>query len=65
MYELIRDEMDIEVLHRYSKIILGYIHNSTKRFYTYVANRVIRIRKTTHPAQWFYIATSDNPADSH
>ncbi|XP_039870639.1 uncharacterized protein LOC120723317 [Simochromis diagramma] len=68
MYELIRDEIDIEVdtvrFFTDSKIVLGYIHNNTKRFYTYVANRVIRIRKTTHPAQWFYIATSDNPADT-
>lgn len=57
MYELIRDEMDIDVdavrFFTDSKIVLGYIHNSTKRFYTYVANRVIRIRKTTHPEQWF------------
>lgn len=28
-----------------------------------MANRLIRIRKTTHPAQWLYISTSDNPAD--
>lgn len=67
VYELIRDEMDIEAdAVRFfidSKIVLGYIHNNTKRFYTYVANRVTRIRKATHPAQWCYIATSDNPAD--
>ncbi|XP_057695101.1 thymocyte nuclear protein 1 isoform X1 [Corythoichthys intestinalis] len=67
MYELITDEIDIEVdIVRFftdSKIVLGYIHNNTKRFYTYVANRVNRIRKTTHPAQWFYINTDDNPAD--
>lgn len=68
MYELIRNEMDIEVdtvrFFTDSKIILGYIHNNTKRFYTYVANRVTRIRKTTHPAQWCYISTCDNPADN-
>ncbi|KAM9828380.1 uncharacterized protein ACBT44_022570 [Syngnathus typhle] len=68
MYELIRDEMDIEVdtvrFFTDSKIVLGYIHNNTKRFYTYVANRVTRIRKSTHPAQWCYIATCDNPADN-
>lgn len=32
-----------------SKIVLRYIYNSTRRFYTYVANRVTRIRKLTHP----------------
>ncbi|XP_028847241.1 uncharacterized protein LOC114796892 [Denticeps clupeoides] len=67
MYERIRDEMDIELdtvrFFTDSKIVLGYIHKYTRRFYTYVANRVSRIRKTTHPAQWVYIPTSDNPAD--
>ena len=32
-----------------SKIVLGYIHNVTKRFYVYVANRVTHIRNSTHP----------------
>ncbi|XP_072167323.1 uncharacterized protein [Diadema setosum] len=30
-----------------SQVVLGYIHNETKRFHMYVANRVERIRQTT------------------
>ncbi len=46
-----------------SRIVLGYIHNVSKRFYVYVANRVARIRKSTHPDQWYYVNTNRNPAD--
>ncbi|XP_071211807.1 uncharacterized protein [Salvelinus alpinus] len=67
MYELIRDEIDIDVnvakFYTDSKIVLGYIRNVTKRFYVYVANRVTRIRKSTHPDQWCYVNTDSNPAD--
>lgn len=42
LYELVRDEVDIEIdavkFYTDSKIILGYIHNSARRFHTYVAN---------------------------
>ncbi|XP_028254480.1 uncharacterized protein LOC114430714 [Parambassis ranga] len=68
LYELVRDEMDIEMdavrFYTDSKIVLGYIHNSTRRFHTYVANRVIRIHQSTHPEQWHYISSKDNPADN-
>ncbi len=64
LYELISNEMDIEMdtvkFFTDSKIILGYIHNSTRRFYLYVSNRVTRIRRSTHPNQW---PTDLNPAD--
>ncbi|KAK7895294.1 hypothetical protein WMY93_020619 [Mugilogobius chulae] len=67
MYELIRDELDIQIdnvkFFTDSRIVLGYIHNSTKRFYMYVANRVTRIRLSTHPDQWRYVPTELNPAD--
>lgn len=46
-----------------SRIVLGYIHNSTRRFYMYVSNRVTRIRESTHPNQWHYVPTNLNPAD--
>lgn len=46
-----------------SRIVLGYIHNTTRRFHMYVSNRVSRIRQTTHPDQWFYISSEKNPAD--
>ena len=43
--------------------MLGYIHNTTRRFYVYVSNRVERIRKFSSPEQWHYVPTSQNPAD--
>lgn len=46
-----------------SMVVLGYIHNRTKRFFVYVANRVQRIVKFTSPKQWSYISTHLNPAD--
>ncbi|XP_061167901.1 uncharacterized protein LOC133176855 [Saccostrea echinata] len=46
-----------------SKVTLGYIHNNTKRFYVYVANRVAKIRSYTEPFQWKYIRSEMNPAD--
>lgn len=67
VYELIRDEMDIDVdavrFFTDSRIVLGYIHNSSRRFYVYVSNRVTRIRQSTHPDQWSYVPTDLNPAD--
>lgn len=46
-----------------SKVVLGYIHNQSKRFFVYVHNRVHRIRQTTSPQQWHYVPTAENPAD--
>ncbi|XP_067306911.1 uncharacterized protein [Pseudorasbora parva] len=65
--ELIQDELDMKLdaikFFCDSKVVLGYIHNQTKRFYVYVHNRVRRIRQSTRPDQWFYVNTEDNPAD--
>ena len=46
-----------------SRVVLGYIHNQTRRFYVYVSNRVQLIRKVSSPAQWHYVSSSRNPAD--
>ncbi|XP_063047286.1 uncharacterized protein LOC134441024 [Engraulis encrasicolus] len=65
--EVIQSEIDIELqavkFFTDSRIVLGYIHNSSRRFYTYVANRVARIRGSTEPEQWQYVLTDQNPAD--
>lgn len=65
--EVIQSEIDIELqavrFFTDSRIVLGYIHNSSRRFYTYVANRVARIRSSTEPKQWQYVLTDQNPAD--
>ncbi|XP_046548301.1 uncharacterized protein LOC124258276 [Haliotis rubra] len=46
-----------------SKIVLGYIRNTTKKFKVYVSNRVARILKFSTSDQWNYVLTSKNPAD--
>ncbi|KAL0147545.1 hypothetical protein M9458_057146, partial [Cirrhinus mrigala] len=46
-----------------SKVTLGYINNDARRFHTFVANRVQKIRNSTSLQQWFYVPTSKNPAD--
>lgn len=65
--ELIQDELDLQLdavrFYCDSKVVLGYIHNQTKRFFVYVHNRIRRIRQTTTPDQWCYVSTDDNPAD--
>ena len=47
-----------------SKVVLGYLNNRTRRFYTYVANRVQQILRLTEPEQWTYVSTHLNPADT-
>ena len=46
-----------------SKVVLGYIGNQTRRFFTYVANRVEKIRSVSSPQQWNFVPTHLNPAD--
>ncbi|XP_062848434.1 uncharacterized protein LOC134310729 [Trichomycterus rosablanca] len=47
-----------------SKVVLGYINNDARRFHTFVANRVQKIRHCSNPQQWAYISTDENPADN-
>ncbi len=65
---LIRREMDFEiqqvVFWTDSRIVLQYIHNETRRFQTYVANRVSEIRDSSDPGQWRHVPGKINPADS-
>ncbi|KAM9771204.1 uncharacterized protein ACBT44_004535 [Syngnathus typhle] len=67
MAELIVQEIDLPLdavtFYCDSKVVLGYIHNQSKRFYVYVHNRVQRIRQSTDPKQWRYVPTEHNPAD--
>ena len=60
-----------EITYEMSKVIfwsdsqttLQYIKNETKRFQTYVANRVAEIREVTSPDQWRHCRGRVNPAD--
>ena len=55
--------VDRIVFYSDSKVVLGYIHDESRRFYVYVANRVQIIRSASKPWQWKYVDTNDNPAD--
>ncbi|XP_064647101.1 uncharacterized protein LOC135499959 [Lineus longissimus] len=46
-----------------STTVLHYIRNTTKRFQTFVANRIAVIHDGTTPGQWKYVPTKQNPAD--
>ena len=46
-----------------SMIVLNYIANETRRFVTYVANRVAIIRQESEPRQWRHVRSEHNPAD--
>ncbi|KAL4009472.1 hypothetical protein ACER0C_003324 [Sarotherodon galilaeus] len=65
--DIIRGELEIENVQEYywtdSKVVLGYVNNDAKRFQTFVANRIQRIRSSTKPEQWRYVNSEDNPAD--
>ncbi|XP_061170566.1 uncharacterized protein LOC133179906 [Saccostrea echinata] len=47
-----------------SRVVLGYLQNTSRRFYIYVSNRVARIHRSSQPDQWNYIRSEINPADS-
>ena len=53
---LVKREMDIPVQKTVfwtdSSIVLQYINNDTKRFHTFVANRIAVIRGASEPDQW-------------
>ena len=65
--DFLKQEMEHEDTHEYfwtdSKVVLGYISNEARRFHVYVANRVQRIRESSDPSQWRYVAKGENPAD--
>ena len=44
-------------------IVLNYIKNETRRFQTFVANRVTEIRELSQQEQWRHCPTKSNPAD--
>lgn len=58
LYETVKLHTDIKfqkvVPYTDRKVVLGYVHNETRRFYTYVANRVQMIKRSSKPEQWKY-----------
>lgn len=67
VHSLIKKEIDMKISESYfwtdSKITLQYINNESRRFKTYVANRVVEIRGVTQPIQWRHCPGDLNPAD--
>ena len=46
-----------------STAVLLSINNTSKRFPTFVANRLSKIEAASRPSQWKYVPTRANPAD--
>ncbi|XP_060084978.1 uncharacterized protein LOC132564341 [Ylistrum balloti] len=65
--QIIADQLDVNPAdiryHSDSNVVLGYINNRVRRFYTYVANRIDRILNVSKPTQWQHVPTNMNPAD--
>lgn len=63
----LQKELDIQDLQEFfwtdSTVVLGYINNDARRFQVFVANRIQRIKLSTKPEQWAYVASENNPAD--
>lgn len=64
--DMLVDELDVKIhtvkFYTDSRVVLGYIYNTNRRFYVYVANRVTRIRKSSQPEQYHFVSTDQNPA---
>ena len=64
---MLRREMEIEIddsiFWTDSTSVLCNINNEERRFQTFVANRVAMIHDRSHPRQWHYIESKENPAD--
>ena len=63
--KMVRNENDIRIdtslFWTDSTCVLGYLNNS-KRFQTFVANRVATICELSSPIQWRYVTSDQNPA---
>ena len=46
-----------------SRVVLQYIENESRRFHTFVANRVAEIHDLTEKKQWRHVPGTLNPAD--
>jgi len=46
-----------------SMSVLRYVKNESKRFHTFVANRITTIRDGSTPDQWYHVEGAMNPGD--
>ena len=63
--EEIQIQIDLVCFWSDSTITLQYINNETKRFKTFVSNRVAEIREHSHPNQWNFVVFGGNLALKH
>ena len=67
MYRVLMDELTYKIREATfwtdSQTTLQYMKNESRRFQTYVANRVVEIREVTTPDQWRHCPGRMNPAD--
>lgn len=65
MADIIKEHLKVKTIYYYtdSQVVLGYINNTSRRFYVYVCNRISRIRASSDPKQWHYVSSEMNPAD--
>ena len=46
-----------------SRVVLQMLKNESRRYHTFVANRVSEIHESTSPEQWLHVPGTENPAD--
>ena len=46
-----------------SMVVLQYLASSSRRFHTFVANRIAEIQDSSEPSQWHHVPGKLNPAD--
>ena len=65
--KFLRKELNTDCLHETfwsdSKVVFGYIRNTTKKFKIFVASRIQQIHENSVVNQWSYVPSKDNPAD--
>ena len=68
MSQWLHQELDYQHAAEYfwteSRVVMGYINNTTRRFHVFVANRIQQIHDHTNPQQWQYVDSKSNPADA-
>ena len=68
LYNILNTEFELDLVPSYfwsdSKVVLGYITNESRRFRTFVTNRVSTIRAFTDATRWRHVSSLDNPTDS-
>ena len=64
MAKLLKKKLNIDCLQETfwsdSKVVLGYIRNTTKKFKIFVANRIQQIHENSGVNQWRYVPSKDN-----